>query len=129
MSKVSVGTVKCVTCGKEHKVNIYHSINVSLDHDLKEKLISGELTDISCSCGLTLPLRYPILYHKMGFTDIMIHYTQLDIEEVKKQHEEAKLFMGKYIKNPFGSAIMKTEEIIEVYDDWDVFIARIKEIG
>lgn len=129
MSAVSVGTVKCCTCGREHKVNIYNSINVTLDHELKDKLISGELTDILCGCGLTLPLRYPILYHKMGFTDVMIHYTQLDIEEVRRQHEEARRFMDTHFKSPFGSAIIKTEEVFEVYNDWDEFINRIKEIG
>lgn len=129
MSKVSVASVKCKTCGKEHKVNIYHSINVFLDHELKDKLLKGELTDIPCTCGLILPLRYPILYHKMGFqSSTMIHFTQLDIEEVKKQHEMAKSFMeGCLPKSHFG--ISGSDEIIEAYNDWDEFIKRIKEIG
>lgn len=129
MSKISVKKIKCPKCGKELKVKVYESINVSLHPELKDKLLSGELTDIHCSCGYTLLLRYPILYHKMGFTDIMIYYTSLDIEEVKRQNEELKKLLMKPINGSLNSQIIKTEEIFEVYADWDDFIKRIKEIG
>lgn len=127
MSKMSEMQVKCPKCKKEFIVTIYDCINETLSPKLKEKLIKGELTNTTCECGQAFLLDYPILYHKMNLThSTMINYTQEDSEEVKIKH---KLIKGLINNNPFSKSIInKREDIVEVYNDWDKFIERIKEI-
>jgi len=69
---------------------------------------------------------------------VMIQYTPFDIEEAKKQHELAKNFMANCFTNsPFHVSLKETikmdgtntEDVFEVYNDWNEFIERIKEIG
>jgi len=45
---------------------VWESVNVSLDPELKRKLMSGELTRFTCdACGHTADVVYSILYHDM----------------------------------------------------------------
>ena len=38
----------CPECNKEFNTDIYTSINVQLDKDMKTKILSGKLFDIEC---------------------------------------------------------------------------------
>ena len=126
MSKVAVENIICTHCGKESKVNKYQSINSLLNPELREKLLNNDLTDITCECGKIMRLRYPIIYHKMELEkSIIIQYTQLDIEEAKKDYEEARAF----IKKLFPIPSQEEEDVFEAYNDWDKFIERVREIG
>lgn len=128
MSKVYSETINCPKCNKELNVNIYSSINVNFDSELKDKLLNGELTNVPCDCGLVISLNYPILYHKIGCKDVMIQYTNSDIETTKRKYEEARKFINTSFINPFGLSL-KQEEIFEIYNNWGEFTKRIKEIG
>ena len=58
--------ITCPACGNEQTFVMWSSVNVSLDSDLKEKVLSGELVDFCCEkCEETSRVVYPLLYHDM----------------------------------------------------------------
>lgn len=136
MSKVSVEKIKCPKCGKELQANIYDSINVNLNPELKDKLLNNELTNVHCDCGQSITLIYPILYHKMGIRSVMIEYTKSSIEVAMMHHQLVKQFCeinlpksGFQFKEIFSKKGIDTDDVFEVYNDWTKFIDRIREIG
>ena len=74
MSEKRIEKIRCPKCGGEHEFTIWNRINTELDPDLREKVISGELFRTVCpSCGQTIDVIYPCLYHQMG-DKFMIYY-------------------------------------------------------
>ena len=66
MSKCTPQTMACPSCQADQKFTVWKSVNVSLDPELKSKLMSGELTRFTCdACGHTADVVYSILYHDM----------------------------------------------------------------
>lgn len=67
MTRFSEDNLACPGCGHEQPFTHYDSVNVSLDSELKEKLLSGELTTFRCSkCGTSAEVVAPMLYHDMN---------------------------------------------------------------
>lgn len=66
MSKFSYSEVTCPECNKTQKVKVWDSINVNLDPEQKENIMSGKLFEFTCDeCGFTTRVQYPCLYHDM----------------------------------------------------------------
>jgi len=64
MATVTTVNLKCSACGELHPVEVYSSINISQDPELKEKLSSGSLFVWECPhCGRANLALYPLLYH------------------------------------------------------------------
>ena len=60
-------TLKCPSCGAENSFRIYDSINVTLNPELKEKVLDGSLFKLKCrKCGAETVVRYDTLYHDMS---------------------------------------------------------------
>ncbi len=67
MTRFSEDNLSCPGCGHEQPFTHYDSVNVSLDPELKEKLLSRELTTFCCSkCGETAEVVGPMLFHDMN---------------------------------------------------------------
>ena len=64
MATVSSVPVKCNHCGAIHKVDVYSSINLSQDPELKDNLRNGSIFVWECPhCGQSNLVKYPLLYH------------------------------------------------------------------
>lgn len=64
MSIKSQALAVCQKCGKEHRVDIYKSINTVTDPDLKAGVLNGELFLWECpDCGTGNLVAYDCLYH------------------------------------------------------------------
>ncbi|MCQ2497226.1 MAG: CpXC domain-containing protein [Lachnospiraceae bacterium] len=73
MSIKNERTIKCPKCGKEFKVNVWNSINLSENPELKEKVLSGEVFQATCDeCKEVAFLEYNMLYHD-DENDMMLH--------------------------------------------------------
>lgn len=73
MSKFSYSQVTCPKCNKTQKVKVWDSINVNLDTEQKENIMSGKLFKFICDeCGFTTRVEYPCLYHDMD-KNLMIY--------------------------------------------------------
>lgn len=54
----------CRNCGGRHDAEVYSSIDISAEPELKERVLSGDLFIWKCPvCGTTNLARYPLLYH------------------------------------------------------------------
>lgn len=61
MSKI---TIQCSSCHEPHGIEVYNSVNVGQDPDMKEKVRSGALFLWECPhCGRPNLALYPFLYH------------------------------------------------------------------
>lgn len=82
----------CPECNKEFNTDIYTSINVQLDKDMKTKILSGKLFDIECEhCHAKFHIPYPVLYHDME-KKLLIQYTEeKDLESSKDVLKKANV--------------------------------------
>jgi predicted RNA-binding Zn-ribbon protein involved in translation (DUF1610 family) len=66
MSRLTFHEIECPECGLKQKVNIYESVNVTHDPDLKEELLQGKINIFKChKCGHQSIINNPLLYHDM----------------------------------------------------------------
>lgn len=66
MSRTEETTVTCKACGHEQGFQLWTSVNVTLDPDLKQKLLDRSLTAFRCEqCGHATNVNYSLLYHDM----------------------------------------------------------------
>lgn len=66
MTSVKSQQLACPKCSHETEVPVYGSVNVTLYPELKDRLLSRELTRFTCGeCGFACQLAYPMLYHDM----------------------------------------------------------------
>jgi len=88
MTQVGVYKLKCGWCGSEVETTLYHSVNVTLDHELKGKLFKHELNIAACErCGKLNRYEIPLLYHDMG-EKLMVYYFPEEHEEVEELGKE-----------------------------------------
>jgi len=66
MSQSESTTITCPGCKHEQQFTIWHSVNVTLDPTLKEKVLDRSLTTFECeNCGYTVTIEQNLLYHDM----------------------------------------------------------------
>ncbi|MCD8287787.1 MAG: CpXC domain-containing protein [Porphyromonadaceae bacterium] len=66
MSEIRTITIKCPYCHAKRKMNVWSSVNVDLNPELREKVFSGELFAYRCPCcGKMTRVDYDMLYHDM----------------------------------------------------------------
>ena len=86
MSMHHIEQIKCPKCGKDAEFEIWNSINVDLNPEMREKVLDGTLYDFKCQhCGHEDKIAYPILYNDMTH-NFMIYYCD---ESGVKECEEA----------------------------------------
>lgn len=67
MSTLILREIQCPRCGNKQEVAMWDSINVTLEPEMKEKFITGEIFQFECKeCKLLIPVAYPILYHDVA---------------------------------------------------------------
>ena len=66
MSSMRRVAVECPACNKKYDIEIWETLNATLDRGLKEKLFSGKFFSEVCpNCGEENNVNYPLLYHDM----------------------------------------------------------------
>ncbi len=74
MSKFSYSQVTCPKCNKIQKVKVWDSINVNLDAEQKENIMSGKLFQFICDeCRFTTRVEYPCLFIMIWTKNLMIY--------------------------------------------------------
>lgn len=105
MANYSEIQVNCPSCGQQHKVRIYPSINVAETPELREKVCSGEVFTAECPhCGHRQILKYDMLYHDpeakvlVCLTDSVFHSDGMEgyncrlVSDVSSLMEKVKIF-------------------------------------
>ena len=84
MSKITSQSFTCPKCKYEGKFIMYDSVNVTLDPELREKVLSGEIFDWTCpKCGDKYNIRHDLLYHDMD-KEFQVYYSPKNSAELNK---------------------------------------------
>lgn len=89
MSDIRTEVQKCPHCSKESELTIYSSINVTLDPNLKKKILDSSIFEWECPyCHEKFDLVYDFLYHDMD-ADYMMFFDphELPANEYKEDAE------------------------------------------
>jgi hypothetical protein len=74
--------VECPECHTKQKTYVWHSVNVAVSPELKEKLFNGEINVFNCAgCGEVRPLHVPLLYNDMQKKVLVWYFPLSDIEK------------------------------------------------
>ena len=85
MTEIQSITIPCPDCGYEQKVQVWRSVNVTLDGDLRDRLFNGEINVFECqSCGAKRFMNAPLMYHDMK-REIAIQYLPEEVLEDEGQ--------------------------------------------
>ncbi len=124
MSKSHIYSFKCPKCNKKIPCVIYDSINVTLDPELKEKLLDTSLFHVTCPhCHKTFTHHYPFLYHDMEKKFMVFADCYGNVLEDKESLVENPLIREEWAKeidsiNIIGATCFPTvSTIINSYDN------------
>lgn len=66
MTRFGSSELACPKCGNRQETKLWHSINASLNPELREKLFKGEINIFKCeSCNTIAFIGQPLLYNDM----------------------------------------------------------------
>lgn len=92
MSAQKTYNIRCPECGHEQKVELYDSINVTQQPELKAALFENRLNRIRCrSCEVSFRVDKPLLYHDPD-RNILIHWmpdTAVSREEILDEFDRS----------------------------------------
>lgn len=138
MSLVRKEILKCPKCGAENQFRFYDSVNVSLDPELKEKVLNTSLFKMKCSkCGSETVVRYDLLYHDMSDArPLLIQCCQKKEgwEKINEQNENVRKMMADMnLSNEFPhrvvigyTALLEALRIFDAgYDDRVMFVLKM----
>lgn len=138
MSMAFSDKITCPKCGQEAEFQMWKSINVSLDPEMKRRIIDQSAFDFECPhCGAHTKVVYPFLYHDMGTHVMMYFVSEEDVEKTynlfKGENDRFKdLFAGmdedKYVYRIVTDLNSVREKIMifdEGYDDRVIELMKI----
>lgn len=84
MSKITVQKITCPKCSYKGELKMFDSANVSLNHELREKVLSGDIFRWTCpKCGENITILHNLLYHDMK-NEFQVYYSPNDCAELNK---------------------------------------------
>lgn len=114
MSQMSFEIISCPDCGKEHEVEIWSSINITIDPTLRDQLFAGDINIFRCACGFSGVLGQVLLYHDMD-KKIAIHYYPPNYQPEKLSFDPSTWpEMPEYLGNP--KIVSSLEEMCELVE-------------
>lgn len=121
MSAQKTYTIRCPECRQEQKVDLYDSINVTQQPELKTALFENRLNRVLCeSCGAAFRIDKPLLYHDPG-RNILIHWmpdTAVSREEIldefDKSMEALRAALPEDIEPPRVRLVFTRAELVEL---------------
>ena len=77
MSQKRTHEIACPLCGREQEVELWDSIDVEEEPELREQLLAGRVNRVECAgCQKPFRIDMPLVYHDRG-PGIFIHYEPL----------------------------------------------------
>ncbi|MEQ8235288.1 MAG: CpXC domain-containing protein [Syntrophomonadaceae bacterium] len=123
MSIMNQGEYNCPTCETALRIDVYSSINVDRDPELKASVLNGKINSALCSgCGKKIVINQPILYH-----DMTNNYVIFYIPEHVDPHEHIK---ASEIFPFFGDYTMRyVTRLPELVEKINIFDHRLNDIA
>jgi hypothetical protein len=88
MSQKQIYPIRCPKCGVQEDVELYDSINVQTDANLREELMANRLNGVVCSsCAFEFRVDKSMLYHDPS-RDLMIYWIPVGPDDRKRGQQE-----------------------------------------
>lgn len=121
MSAAKTYNIRCPQCGHQQSVELYDSINVAQQPDLKTALFENRLNRVQCeSCEASFRVDKPLLYHDSD-RNILIHWmpdTAVSREEIldefDRSMEELRAALPEDIEPPRVRLVFTRTELVEL---------------
>lgn len=121
MSASKTYSIRCPECGSAQQADLYDSINVAQQPELKTALFENRLNRVECTgCGAVFRVDKPLLYHDPG-RNILIHWmpdTALPREEIldefDRSMEELNAALPAGIEPPRVRLVFTRVELVEL---------------
>ena len=121
MSAQKTYNIRCPQCGREQKVELYESINVAQQPDLKTALFENRLNRIQCvSCDASFRVDKPLLYNDPD-RNILIHWMPANVvsreeilDEFDRSMEELRAALPPDIEPPRVRLVFTRAELVEL---------------
>lgn len=89
MSLKNIITATCPNCKKEFPFEVWNSVNVQLNPEMREKILNGSIFKFTCPhCKFSAQAEYPILYDDMENHFMIYFCREEDVEENARQLKE-----------------------------------------
>jgi hypothetical protein len=90
MSKPKRSSVTC-SCGTTFDADVFKSINVSAEPDLKAKILAGQFNIVRCpNCGRDLAAEVPFLYHDADASQMVWVYPTSSAGQAEQIREKLR---------------------------------------
>jgi hypothetical protein len=121
MSAQKTYPIRCPQCGHEQKVELYDSINVAQQPELKTDLFENRLNCVACpSCKASFRIDKPLLYHDPS-RNILIHWMpdtagsrEEILDEFDRSMEELNTMLPDDIDPPRVRLVFTRAELVEL---------------
>jgi Zn ribbon nucleic-acid-binding protein len=98
MSEKKPYTIKCPKCGEQNEVQLYESINVRQEPELRDQLMANKINEVTCSsCGFAFRVDKPLLYIDQDH-QLMIYL----IPASEKQYDTGEDQFNEFLRNMLG---------------------------
>lgn len=122
MSMSKTVNIGCPSCGTQQDVQLYESINVDTDPQLKTALMQNQLNRVHCfDCEADFRVDLPLLYHDPS-QNILIHWVperpeltrEMVLEEFDRSLEEMHAMMPDDVELPDVRLVLTRVELVEL---------------
>jgi len=121
MSAQKTYSIRCPQCGHEQNVELYDSINVSQQPELKNLLFENRLNRVECEdCDANFRIDKPLLYHDPD-RNILIHWMPDNaisrdeiLDEFDKSMEELREALPDGMEPPRVRLVFERVELVEL---------------
>lgn len=98
MSEKKPYSIKCPKCGEQQEVDLYESVNVRKEPELRDQLMANKLNEVTCaSCGFAFRVDKPLLYIDQDH-QLMIYL----IPAPEHQYETGEDQFNEFLRNMLG---------------------------
>lgn len=98
MSEKKPYTIKCPKCGEQNEVQLFESINVRQEPELRDQLMANKVNEVACSaCAFSFRVDKPLLYIDQDHA-LMIYL----IPASEQQYETGEDQFNEFLRNMLG---------------------------
>jgi hypothetical protein len=120
MSRIELEKAVCPACNKVSDFRVVQSINATLNPDLREKFIRGEINKVTCPhCHSTNVIGAEILYHDMGKGYLIIFGPQGVSEQTKNSWPHSEHFVEYFKYALFADSLEEALMLILYFENED----------
>lgn len=117
--------ITCPECKNEGKFTIWHSINVDVNPETRNKVKSGKIFEYECeNCGKAFNVEYKFLYHDIS-NRFMVWYFPRHEYDINKEIEEVN---KKQLPEFFNEKIRMVDDKRQLIEKINIFEDRLNDL-